>query len=109
MQPNGDKDHPIIGRTELKYKQDKNRKNEKINILFLLLIATLTYSCNETIKTNPGTVTDTANEQKKSSPCLIPSTELLQKQTLQSTLIFIPKMPFLRVPMLQNVGIKKLL
>lgn len=64
MQPNGDKDHPIIGRTELKYKQDKNRKNEKINILFLLLIAALTYSCNETIKTNPGTVTDTANEQK---------------------------------------------
>lgn len=37
---------------------------KKINILFLLVIVALTYSCNETTKTTAGTVTDTANEQK---------------------------------------------
>ena len=37
---------------------------KKINILLLLVIAAITYSCNEGTKTNAGTVTDTANEQK---------------------------------------------
>ncbi len=37
---------------------------KKINILLLLAIVALTYSCNETTNTTPDTLTDTANEQK---------------------------------------------
>lgn len=37
---------------------------KKINILFLLLIVALTFSCKEATKTNGNTVTDSADEQK---------------------------------------------
>lgn len=46
------------------YKHLINSKMKKINILVLLIVVAIIYSCNDGAKTKDSPVTDTANEQK---------------------------------------------